>query len=175
MASFETAMVVLVPEAEPLVRPFRDRFDPVAAQGMPAHITINYPFLSEVSTCVEAVDELRRHLNSYPCFDFSLVRMARFPHVLHLVPEPDSPFKDLIKDIWDRYPQAPPYGGLFADIVPHLTVAQVDDQLQLERIQMEFTRASEGKLPIRSRVEEVWLMDNREGYWKPRISFGLSD
>jgi len=40
----EVAIVVLVPEAETLVEPFRKIFDPSAAKGMPAHITINYPF-----------------------------------------------------------------------------------------------------------------------------------
>jgi hypothetical protein len=34
----------LVPEAEPLVKPFRDRYDPSAAAGVPAHITLLYPF-----------------------------------------------------------------------------------------------------------------------------------
>jgi hypothetical protein len=34
----ESALVV--PEAEPLVKPFRDRYDPSAAAGVPAHITL---------------------------------------------------------------------------------------------------------------------------------------
>jgi hypothetical protein len=38
----ESALVV--PEAEPLVKPFRDRYDPSAAAGVPAHITLLYPF-----------------------------------------------------------------------------------------------------------------------------------
>ena len=43
--STETALVVLVPEAEAIVGRLRQRYDPSAAVGMPAHITINYPFL----------------------------------------------------------------------------------------------------------------------------------
>ena len=35
----QTALVVRVPEAEPLVGPFRLAHDPVAARGMPAHVT----------------------------------------------------------------------------------------------------------------------------------------
>ena len=42
----ESALVILVPEAEPLVRPFRHRFDPSAALGVPAHITLLYPFIA---------------------------------------------------------------------------------------------------------------------------------
>ena len=39
------ALVVLVPEAEASVGRLRQRYDPSAAVGMPAHITLNYPFL----------------------------------------------------------------------------------------------------------------------------------
>src|SRR4051812_2432915 len=42
--SGESALVVLVPEAEAVVKPFRDRYDPSAAAGMPAHITALFPF-----------------------------------------------------------------------------------------------------------------------------------
>jgi hypothetical protein len=44
MSQIESALVVLVPEAEPLVKPFRDWYDPSAAAGAPAHITLLYPF-----------------------------------------------------------------------------------------------------------------------------------
>lgn len=44
MIVLESALVVLVPEAEALVKSFRDRHDPSAAAGVPAHITLLYPF-----------------------------------------------------------------------------------------------------------------------------------
>ncbi len=44
MSAIESALMVLVPEAETLVKPFRDRYDPSAAAGVPAHITLLYPF-----------------------------------------------------------------------------------------------------------------------------------
>ena len=43
--SYESAPVILVPEAEAIVGRWRQRYDPSAAVGMPAHITLNYPFL----------------------------------------------------------------------------------------------------------------------------------
>ena len=45
MAKTESALVVLVPEADPLVGPFRSFFDPSAALGVPAHVTLLYPFV----------------------------------------------------------------------------------------------------------------------------------
>jgi len=43
--SYESALVVLLLEAEAIVGRSRQRYDPSAAVGMPAHITLNYPFL----------------------------------------------------------------------------------------------------------------------------------
>lgn len=44
MSFHESALVMLVPQSEALVRSFRDRYDPSAAEGIPAHITLLYPF-----------------------------------------------------------------------------------------------------------------------------------
>jgi hypothetical protein len=40
----ESAFAVSVPEAERYVGALRDRFDPTAKLGAPAHITLLYPF-----------------------------------------------------------------------------------------------------------------------------------
>jgi hypothetical protein len=42
----QTAVIVPVGAAEPIVGRRRTRFDPAAATGVPAHVTIIYPFLS---------------------------------------------------------------------------------------------------------------------------------
>ena len=39
-APTETALIVPVPEVEPIVGRFRDRYDPAAADGIPAHVTV---------------------------------------------------------------------------------------------------------------------------------------
>ena len=44
MLAVESALVVLVPEAEVVVKSFRDQYDPLAANGCPAHVTLLYPF-----------------------------------------------------------------------------------------------------------------------------------
>ena len=40
----ETALVIAVPEAEPLVSDWRAQHDWSAQRGVPAHITLLYPF-----------------------------------------------------------------------------------------------------------------------------------
>jgi hypothetical protein len=50
-------------------------------------------------------------------------RTARFPGVLYLDPEPADGLRQLTLAIAGRWPKAPPYGGAFDEVIPHLTVA----------------------------------------------------
>jgi 2'-5' RNA ligase len=167
MSSVEAGLVVLVPEAEALVKPFRDRYDPSAAAGMPAHITLLYPFKPPDEIDEATLDDLRRCFRRLPPIQFALGAIRRFPaEVLYLAPEPDEPFRRLTCAIWDRYPETPPYGGKWPDIVPHLSVACLADEQQLDVITNDFVQASRGKLPIRATASAVALMDNRSGNWQ---------
>jgi 2'-5' RNA ligase len=174
MSSSESALVVLVPEAEAVVRPFRDRYDPSAAAGMPAHITLLYPFKAP-----DEVDDivLGRLRDCFACLEpiqFSLGKIRRFPiEVLYLAPEPDQPFRQLTSSIWNLFPETPPYRGKWPDIIPHLSLAQLANGQQLLAIEEDFARASRGKLPIRAVASKVTLMDNRSGRWRVRATFSL--
>jgi 2'-5' RNA ligase len=170
----ETALVVLVPEAEAAVKPFRDRYDPSAAAGMPAHITLLYPFKPPDEIDETVLDVLRHCFARFSPIEFSLGSIRRFPvEVLYLAPEPDEPFRQLTLAIWDRYPETPPYGGKWPDIVPHLSVAWIKDAPQLDDVTNDFAESSREKLPIRAIASEVALMDNRHGHWQIRAMFGL--
>jgi 2'-5' RNA ligase len=171
MSSSESALVVLVPEAEAVAKPFRDRYDPSAAAGMPAHITLLFPFkdpdditLGNLRDCFARFEPIR----------FSLGTVKRFPaDVLYLAPEPDEPFRQLTRAIWTLFPQTPPYRGQWPDIIPHLSLAWLADEVRLSEVANEFARASVGKLPIAAIASEVALMDNRSGRWKVEATFSL--
>ena len=165
-AKLESALVVLAPEAEALVRPFRERFDPSAAIGVPAHVTLLYPFMPPEELEAGVMDELARLLGGFAPFDYALAEARRFAGgVLYLAPEPAAPFKALIAALAAAFPAYPPYGGVFAEVVPHLTVAQVADEAKLEAIAVDFGRAAAGRLPIRAQAGEAALIDNRAGRW----------
>jgi len=168
-----TALIVLVPEAETLVQEFRDRYDPSAAEGMPAHITVLSPFKYAGEIGREVVDALQALFSQHSRFSFTLEEPRRFPSALYLAPRPDAPFAELTQTVAERYPETPPYGGAFSTVVPHLTIAQVEDPQQLEKIGDEFACASRGNLPIHSRVEKVWLVQKQRGWWQLRCSFAL--
>src|SRR6266478_5296494 len=119
MSSSESALVVLVPEAEAVVKPVRDQYDPSAAAGMPAHITLLYPFKAPDEVDQMTLDRLR---DCFACFEpipFSLGTIQRFPNeVLYLAPEPNESFRQLTLSIWNLFPETPPYGGRWPDIIP---------------------------------------------------------
>jgi 2'-5' RNA ligase len=174
MSPIESALVVLVPEAEDLAKPFRDQYDPSAADGMPAHITLLYPFKLSDQDDQAALDYLGKCFERFALFGFALASIRRFPDaVLYLAPEPDEPFRQLTLAIWDQYPESPPYGGKWPDIIPHLCLAWVSDEHKLDRIADDFARASQGRLPIRGTAAEVALMEKRSGRWFVRTTFAL--
>ena len=103
----------------------------------------------------------------------SFTRVGRFPTVVYLAPEPDTPFARLTAEIAARYPDHPPYGGAFEEVVPHLTVAE-SATAPLDQIAL----AAADHLPIRHRVTmlEV-LVEGVEGRWhgRWRLPSGRSD
>jgi 2'-5' RNA ligase len=119
----ESAIIVPVPLAEPVSR-FRKRHDPSAANGMPAHITLLYPFVSPDGLDEEVRRALSETIARCRAFRFQLVAMGTFPGVLYLVPEPADPLIELARVLMAQWPGHPPYGGRFPDLVPHLTLAQ---------------------------------------------------
>ena len=173
MSSIESALVVLVPEAEPLAKPFRDPYDPSASEGVPAHITVLYPFKPPREIDAGVLEKLRRLFARFSPFNFSLAEMRRFPEVLYLAPTPDVPFKKLIQAVADQFPETPPYGGAFAEVIPHLTIAQLADAERLDHVAVEFGRTAGSQLPIHAVAGEVALMDNESGLWRVRTTFVL--
>jgi 2'-5' RNA ligase len=169
-----TALIILVPEAEALVKEFRDKYDPSAAEGMPAHVTVLYPFKTLEHIGDDVVAVLHSLFSRHPRFRFSLRALQRFPTALYLAPHPATPFQALTRAVANRYPETPPYGGTFADIVPHLTIAQVSEMHRQDEISDEFHRAAGGKLPIHGYAEQVWLMAEQAGRWRPQRSFALA-
>jgi 2'-5' RNA ligase len=168
-----SALVVLVPEAEGLVKPFRDRFDPSAARGVPAHVTILFPFKPPGELTPAIGEVLTGLFASAPRFSVSLARLGRFPDALYVAPEPAEPFHRLTRLVVERFPEHPPYEGEFAVNIPHLTIAQLPEPDHLDDITVDFQRAARGHLPIRASVTEVTLMENTTGLWQVRSRFGL--
>jgi 2'-5' RNA ligase len=163
-----SAILLAVPEAEPLVRGVRERFDPSAADGIPAHITLVYPFVPVELLDERTVEGLRGVFELASPFDFSLTGPERFPEALYLRPEPAEPFRALIEGLGRTFPEYPPYAGEFDDVIPHLTVAQGRDEELMAGIASELASG----LPVRAHVAEATLMlEGNDGPWRVADSF----
>ena len=170
----ESALVILIPEVEVLVESFRNRYDPSAALGVPAHVTVLYPFKPPRELTAEVIQSLERLFAKFPGFDASFRELGRFSGVLYLSPMPDEKFRRLTEIVTERFPETLPYGGQFHDLVPHLTVAHVSDPEQLDEIAADFERAARAHVPIQAKVREIALLDNESGLWQVRWRFALS-
>ncbi|MFE2669550.1 2'-5' RNA ligase family protein [Streptomyces mirabilis] len=102
-------------------------------------------------------------------FEARFEHCGRFPGILYLTPEPDASFRQLTEAIADRWPETPPFGGQFDDIVPHLTIAQGQDNAVLEEAEADLR----GRLPVTARVSSVDLLVHDGLRWQRRASFAL--
>jgi 2'-5' RNA ligase len=165
----ESALLVPVPEAEPCVRQHRFRHDSVALRGVPAHVTILFPFMPPSALTEETTRAVRDVLAPFSAFAFDLARLERFPDgAMYLAPDPPEPFVRLTEAFADRFPAYPPYGGAHPDVIPHLTVAQTPD------VPVEDVADIERHLPIRCRAREAWLMtEDPDHQWQTKATFSL--
>lgn len=170
---YERVLVAMVPEAEALVGRFRAQHDPSAVLGMPAHVTINYPFRPERDLTESDLAAVAAVCAAIPRLDFQLTAIRRFPSVVYLAPEPQSGLEALIAAVAARFPDSPPYAGRHRQVIPHLTVAQIEDASALEAVAREFQAVARARLPIACHISEITLFDNPRGRWEAGAVFAL--
>jgi hypothetical protein len=168
----ESALIVAVPAAEPAVGALRAAYDPAASWGVPAHVTVLYPFLPPDALGAGVLAAVRETVAAVPAFDVVFARTRRFADpVLWLAPEPDAPLRALTAAVWARFPDTPPYGGRFDDVVPHLTVT---DGQTAEVMDAAAARVRP-LLPITARIQSVRLLVGRPepDAWRTIAEFPL--
>ncbi len=58
-------------------------------------------------------------------FDYRFARTGWFgQQVLYLAPDQAEPFRELTERLWAAFPDCPPYGGQFEEVIPHLTIGE---------------------------------------------------
>ncbi|MFF0287494.1 2'-5' RNA ligase family protein [Streptomyces sp. NPDC005262] len=165
----QTALLAVVDEAEPLVEHWRRRFDSSASAGIPAHVTVLFPFLDIDRIGAAVNDDLRTLIGESNPFTIRFDGCRRFPDVLYLAPTPDQPFRALTETIAARWPEAPPYGGQFADVIPHLTVVHG----QQPHVFDEAEAALAAQLPVTAKITSVSLFVSDGKHWQQRAEFPL--
>lgn len=169
----ESAVIVPI-SLPPALERLRLACVPVGLLGVPAHVTLLYPFIPPDRIRVRDLAGLRRALRAEPAFAIELSAVGTFPAdagrpgTTYLVPVPAGPLVRLTRAIWAAFPDHPPYGGAFDAIVPHLTVA--DDAARLAEVEGIARTA----LPVRRRVSDAWLIvEGDDDRWTRRARLAL--
>jgi 2'-5' RNA ligase len=157
MPPSQSALIVPIPEAEPAVGDHRARFDTAASWGIPAHITVFYPFLQPSIIDTTVLSALQDIFWTVPRFTLRLTRIGWFgDKVLWLKPDPDGPVRALTAAVSKTFGLLP-YAGEHAEPTPHLTVAHDHPLTTLRRTATEVQR----HLPIPATVDRVQLIAGR--------------
>jgi 2'-5' RNA ligase len=160
----ETAVLVLVPEAERVVASHRADLDPASGLGVPAHVTVLYPFVPPERVDDGVISDLAGAVSSVACFDVTFARLRWFERsVLWLAPEPADPFVALTAAVQRAFPRYLPYRGAHPDLVPHLTIGQNQPYPAFESA----CRAIRPSLPFTARISSAVLMQGslEPGTW----------
>lgn len=153
-----SVLLVPVPALERFIRARWEHYAPELVSRDPAfthaHVTVLAPYLDEPSADDLAV--VGEIVTSTPAFEFRLDDVDAFPDgIVHARPVPTAPFSRLTARLWEAFPQCPPYGGRYDDLVPHVTLDRLSSTVDVTS-----TRALVGdRLPARcvaDRVELHW-------------------
>ena len=91
--------------------------------------------------------------------------------MVYLAPDQVTECQELTAALARRWPDFPPYGGLFDDVVPHLTVVNTPDG----DLRARARAAVEPSLPLRSQATEasLWVRE-APGGWRCLDTFPLA-
>lgn len=172
-AEVETGLIIPVPAFEAFIQEHRAQNAAVSPEGVPAHLTLLYPFLPPMR-CQEAHAEVEGFFAEVEPFDFELTEIGWFEdRVVFLAPSDPTPFVELTERLIDRWTQCIPYGGRHAGKhVPHLTLGIEGTPEEMASL----AEAAEKMLPARCTAEQAWLMIGtpHPAEWevKRRFTFG---
>ena len=153
----QTAVIIPVSPAEAAVADLRRRLDVAASWGVPAHVTVMYPFVPPADVDDNVIDRLAAAFAVASPFDCTFAECGWFGvDVLWLAPDRSREFCDLTHAVVELFPDYRPYGGEFDVVVPHLTVgdSRTGTTGELKAAEADVSR----RLPITARIEHALLM-----------------
>ena len=138
-----------------------------AGLGVPAHVTVLFPFVPPAAMDDLALARTRSAIAETGGFDVEFRDVTSFDPiptkegVVWLAPEPPAPFIAMTEAVAAAFPGYRPYGGLHDTVIPHLTLANVDIDLPA------LVAAAQPQLPFRRRVDAAALLvEDDAGRWR---------
>jgi hypothetical protein len=170
-----SALIIATPEAETLVSALREQHDPAARMGVQAHVTVLLPFIPPDMVDAQSLAAMRELFRSEPRFSYRFERVNTFGDVtVYLEPTPAEAFVRLTQLAVQRWPEYPPYGGEFDEIVPHLTVGDRLMAGQAAPLIRQTHAALRSDGPITGEASSIRLIvEDDRGFWSTVAEFPL--
>lgn len=143
---------------------------------MPAHVTIVVPFMPPAMIGDSVIAELSTLFLDFESFPFILRRTNWFEkRVLYLEPDTPARFRLLTEAVVSKFPDYPPYNGEFAEVIPHLTIAEGGRWRKRKWRMRRVALRLKGLLPLSTYASEVWLMEfgEQDQNWRRVHTFML--
>ena len=160
--------LVLVVRLPPALEALRWRSIADVPAGVPAHVTLLWPFAEEGSLDADVLDTVTRIVARHAPLDLVLGEGRRFPDTLYASVEPDAPLRALQAELAAAFPTLPLYGGEHT-FVPHVSVVEGAAATMPEA----FADPAWAELPVRHHAGAVGLITRRNGTWGSRHQFPL--
>ncbi len=157
---------VIVPIAlPPDLRAVRDRTDAMAARGVPPHVTVLFPFLPVSALTAAVHDALAGLVAGRHPFVVRFDQVRCRDQAVWLVPADQSPFLRLTADVTACWPGYPPYGGVHAALIAHLTLVETSDA---ETFDAACALARESGPLDADATELLVITEDEAGHWHGR-------
>ncbi|MGG8410392.1 2'-5' RNA ligase family protein [Streptomyces sp. 12297] len=163
-----TAVVIVLPDAAPLLDAAW-RIDPaLVRRGVPAHVSLFYPFVPQAALTAGDEESVRSLAAGFPRADLLLEEVVTASGFVAVTVPGLQPIVDAFHAHW---PRLRPYGGRFGTRPgAHVTVAMgTDDPTATARVRT----AVDSLLPLRTRAAAVQLVELTEEGWQSRLTTPL--
>ena len=167
----QTGVAIPVPAANALLASVADRFPGVVREGVPAHVSVQYPFVTAGELDDRVTAMLAELFAGQPPIPVTFAQCRRRGGFVYLPADPIDEVAQLTARLRRQWPHVVPDAGLDDEVGPHLTVAMRASEETAERIQRDVVEA----LPISAELAEAWLVAF-EGKWvlRERFEFGAT-
>jgi hypothetical protein len=164
-------VAIPVPEADPLLAAVAVQYPEAVREGVPAHVSVLYPFLSADELDDRVTSALSELFAEQAPMSVKFGECRRSGDFVYLRPDPIEGLAELTRKARRRWPNVVPYEGLYGEVEPHLTVALHTTEERAAAVEREIVAE---RVPISAELREAWLLVF-DGHWRlrQRFEFGI--
>lgn len=152
------------------------RFHPRgAATLIPPHVTVLFPFVPP-HELADSVDVVRSIAARFAPIDVVLGAVTSFASKRVVYARVESPaLRELLRTVHHAFPDTPPYGGVFDEVVPHLTLGETGrHERDGDALRDAVSSATTSLLPTTITVTELQIWAEHErNRWSLRHALQL--